>query len=176
MKRMQCLLFVPVVFVPFWLLLALEVLSLLSFQIIKVRYDNSVNSCHIILSLEICKKEIQVSFTLFLESCLYKETDKFYVTFRNSDVHPIDIKLLYPTEQLMTSRLMPGKEVIKPANFNQGWKFLRSNTTETLMATGNGVTSKVFKGCKYKAKPNEIILLNIIRGKKPKVFLSLHFL
>ena len=36
------------------------------------------------------------------------------------------------------------------------------------MVIGNGVKSQDFEGCKYQAKPNELITVRIIAGNKKK--------
>ena len=81
-------------------------------------------------------------------------------------MHAIDIKQLYPSEKLQRKRLQPENEVTVQTKFTHVWAFMRSETQERLMVTGNGVLSQNFEGCKYNAKPNELITVNIIAGKK----------
>ena len=110
-------------------------------------------------------KEMKLFF-IFSDSCTFKESDKFYVTFHNSYVHPIDIKRLYPNEKLQRTKLLPQNEVTVQTKFTHVWAFMRSETQKRLMVTGNGVKSQNFEGCKYQAKPNDLITVNIFGGKK----------
>ena len=96
---------------------------------------------------------------LSLDACHYRETDKFYVTFHNTDQFPIDV-LRYNqkgNEELMKSRLIPDNEMTVQTSFTLMWKFRRSDSKEYLKASGNGMIAQVFEGCRFQAKPNERI-------------------
>ena len=101
----------------------------------------------------------------FIDSCPYKENDKFDVTFHNSDVYPIDVKTFYPMEQVMRKNILPDYEMTYSTSFTHMWTFVRSGTKERLTANRNGLTSHVFEGCKFGAKPNQRIVVYIYGGK-----------
>jgi len=62
--------------------------------------------------------------------------------------------------------LSPENEVTFKTSFSHLWEFVRSNTSERLTVKGNGVTSIVFEGCNFNAKPNERITVYITKGSK----------
>ena len=108
-----------------------------------------------------------------LDSCPYKETDEFIVTFHNSDEYPIDVKTFYPREQVMRPNLLPENEYTATTSFADIWYFVRSGTNNRLTVRKNELTSHVFKGCLFKARANQRILVYISGGKIHAYFCSL---
>ena len=108
--------------------------------------------------------QVNIKFNI-LDSCPYKETDEFDVTFHNSYVHPIDVKTFYPEEKVMRSNLSPENEWTVTTSFADIWYFVRAGTNNRLTVRRNEVASQVFKGCMFKAKPNQRILVYIYGGK-----------
>ena len=104
----------------------------------------------------------------FLDSCPYKENDNFDVTFHNSDIHPIDVKTFYPIEEVMRQNLSSENEITVSTSFTHLWTFVISGTKERLTVNRNGLTSHVFEGCKFGAKPNQRIIVYIYGGKNSK--------
>ena len=65
----------------------------------------------------------------------------------------------------MKQRLTPESEITLNTSFTRQWIFLRSETKDRLMATGNGVTAQIFDGCRFKANANQLIFVSISGGK-----------
>ena len=100
-----------------------------------------------------------------LDSCPYKETDEFDVTFHNSYEYPIDVIMFYPEKKVMRSDLSPQNEWTVTTSFAHIWTFVRSGTNNGLTVRRNEVASHVFKGCLFKAKVSQRILVYISGGK-----------
>ena len=110
---------------------------------------------------------------MILDSCPYKETDEFDVTFHNSYEYPIDVTMFYPEEKVMRSDLLPENEWTVTTSFAHIWTFVRSGTNNRLTVRRNEVASHVFKGCLFKARANQRILVYISGGKIHAYFCSL---
>ena len=106
------------------------------------------------------------------DSCPYKETDEFDVTFHNSYVYPIDVIMFYPEKKVMRSDLSPQNEWTVTTSFAHIWTFVRSGTNNGLTVRRNEVASHVFKGCLFKARANQRILVYISGGKIYAFFLA----
>ena len=89
------------------------------------------------------------------------------MTFRNADEYPVDIKRYNENwnEELVRSQLNPEQESTYETDFSSKWLFKRSDTAHRLQAGANGVTSQVFDGCRFKAKPGRFLRVTILAGK-----------
>ena len=103
----------------------------------------------------------------FKDSCKHGKNDLFVVTFRNSDEYSVDIKRYDENwnEELVRSRLKPEQESTHETDFRSKWLFKRSDTAHRLKAQANGVTSDVFTGCHFTAKPGRFLPVTILAGK-----------
>ena len=104
---------------------------------------------------------------LFIDSCAHGKNDLFTVTFSNADEYPVDIKRYDENwnEELVRSRLNPAQESTHETDFSSKWLFKRSDTDHRLKARANGITSDVFTGCHYRAKPGRCLPVTILPGK-----------
>ena len=64
-------------------------------------------------------------------------------------------------EELMRSELLPENEMTVETSFTHQWIFRRSDSKQYLKAQGNGMTAQIFEGCRFRARPNERLIVTI---------------
>ena len=70
--------------------------------------------------------------------------------------HGIDI-----TQRL---KLNPGEQYAAQTFFTHNWGFNKSGTDVRLLAKANGMKSKIFEGCRFKALPSDRIVVTVAKG------------
>ena len=108
-------------------------------------------------------------------TCTLGELDKYYVMFYNAvDNYSVDIiwKNKEGTEQIMAS-LAPDSHYSAYTYFTHEWIFRRPSANDLLYAEANGIRSKFFEGCRFKATINQNIIVIISSGNAYMILLKL---